>query len=151
MAQEHINTLHYSEYKLQALVNSILPSTIAIIGYTSWHLSHSFPLVFKRQWVSNHTVNPDTADLISFVTAHIAYASTHTKKNPVIWFQIYLFLIFTQGGHTQCLYACFDAMFLPVLTLKHFTNFTEVTDSVRLTGVILVDGCTEIRSAPSMA
>ena len=56
-----------------------------------------------------------------------------------------LFLFFTQGGHAQCLYACFDAMLLPVLALKHFT------DSVRLTGVILVDGCTEIRSAPSMA
>ena len=75
----------------------------------------------------------------------------HTHTQTVILFQMILFLFFTQGGHAQCLYACFDAMLLPVLALKHFTNFTEVTDSVRLTGVILVDGCTEIRSAPSMA
>ena len=39
------------------------------------------------------------------------------------------------------LHACFGATSVPVFVFKCFANFMEGTDSMRLTGAILVDRC----------
>ena len=64
-------------------------------------------------------------------------------------------LIFTRGGRTRCLRACFDDMVgsatVLTLVLRLLANFTEGGDSVRLAGAIAADRCTETRSAHSTA
>ena len=46
---------------------------------------------------------------VSFITAHVAYASTN--KTKIVWTETELFLLFfTRGGRASCLRACLDAM-----------------------------------------
>ena len=63
---------------------------------------------------------------ISFITGHVAYASTN--KTKIVRIETELFSVFTPGGPASSLRACFDAVLLP--QSYQYPNLSEGADSV---------------------
>ena len=91
---------------LQASVYHILPPPTAIIAYTTGLRKRSAHWqFFVGAQICNHVCN-HTHNSNYLITAHNAYASTNKTKIVGIEMD----LIFTRGGRTRCLRACFDDM-----------------------------------------
>ena len=73
-------------------------------------------------------------------------------KTKLVRIETEFFFFFSLMVDSADVYVCvLDAVLLPVLILKPFTNSTKGADSVGLMVAISVDRCAEKRSAPLTA
>ena len=112
--------------KLQALVDNSLPSTTAVFSYAIGprKLSANEQFFVGTQTVVSLLQTTQIISDISFLTDHVAYASSN--KTKIVW--IIQNSIFTQGGCISWLHACLGARLLP--QSYQYPNLSEGTDRV---------------------
>ena len=112
-----------SQFKLQALVYDILPSTTVVVCYViaSWKLSANERFFVGAQTVVSLSQTIKIKQRVSFVAANKVYNSTN--KTTIVWietelffslFFFFLLLFFTRGGCTSCLRGCVGTRLLPL-------------------------------------
>ena len=127
--------------KLQALVYDILPSTTTIFSYAirSRKLSANEQFFIGGQTVVGLLQTTQIMSDICFITDHVAY--TISNKTKIIWIQMELF--FLPRVDTPHVDVC-------ALVLGCFYTVMLVTRTFWRALTVLVDSCTEIKSAPSV-
>ena len=104
------------DYKLQALVYDILPSTTAVFSYAigSRKLSANEQFFVGAQTVVGLLQTTQIKQGVSF-TASNKVIDTSTNKTTIVWIETELFF-FTRGGCVPCLRGCLSARLLePVI------------------------------------
>ena len=121
--------------KFQALVYNILSPSIASTDYTIClrKLSANQHFFLAAQMALSLQQTTQIISGISFITTHVAYAST--TKTRIVWIEMELFSslslslsLFTQGRWSSCLCACLDTMLLP--QSYQYPNLLECNDSI---------------------
>ena len=138
---QHLCTRDTIRHKLQALVYNIFPSTTAVFSYAigSRKLSANEQFFVGAQMVVSLLQTIQIISDICFITDHVAYASLN--KTKIVWIEMELsFLPEVDTPHVcVCAWAlgCFHSLIS--------------TQTFRRVLTMLVDSCTEIKSAPSVA
>ena len=112
--------------RLQALVYEILPSTTAVFSYAigSRKLSANEQFFVGAQTVVSLLQTTQIMPDVSFITDHVAYASSNQPKS----FESKRKPLFTRGGCASCLRAFLGARLLP--QSYQYPNLSEGADRV---------------------